>query len=428
MEFQIKKLPKSEVEITVTVPAEKVAEFREKACALISEEVKIKGFRQGKVPYEVLVKSVGEQVINQETSQLAIQNSYADIVIKEKINVVARPKIEIKEEGEKLVYVAKVAVLPDVEMGDYSKIKVEAKSTEATDEEMEEMMRNLRRLHQVATESTEPAKKGDRVEVDFEGFDEAGVPLENTQSKNHPVVIGDGTMIPGFEDALIGLKKDEKKEFEVVFPAEYHHKPFQSKKVKFKVEAKLVENMNTPELTEELAEKITGKKVSLDDFKKEIRDSIESRKKEDEHVRQEGFFIEELIKKAKIEIPESMLEEEVLYMLNEFKHNLEHKQKMSMEEFLLQSKKTVEDLKKEYTPEAEKRIKARLAINHVMEKEDIKVTDDELDKEVEVVLAMYPAQEKEKIEKHYKSADARNKLKNRLKLDKLFKKYLPALQ
>lgn len=421
-------MPKSEVEITVTVPADKLAEYREKACALISEEVKIKGFRPGKVPYDVLVKHVGEQVINQEASQLAIQNTYADVVIKEKINVISRPKIEIKEEGETLVYVAKVAVLPDVELEKYDDIKVEAKSTEATEKEMEEMLNNLRRLHQTATEIDGPAQKGHRIEIDFEGFDDGGAALENTQSKNHPVVIGEGTMIPGFEDALIGMKKGEAKEFEVTFPAEYHHKPFQNKKVKFKVEAKMIEEMNTPELSEEIVEKITGKKTSIEDFKKEVKMSIESRKKEDEYVRQEGQFIEELIKRAKIELPESLIEEEVSHMIGEMKHELEHKRKITLEDFLAQNKKTMEDLQKEYRPEAEKRIRARLVINHVIDKEGIDVDNQELEKEIEGVLALYPAQEKDKIEKHYKSGEARSRLKNRLKLDKLFKKYLPALQ
>lgn len=428
MEFKIEKLPKSEVEITITVPAEKMLEYRDKACALISEEVKIKGFRPGKVSYDVLVQHVDEKIIKEETSRLAIQNSYAEVVLKEKINVVARPTINIKEEEDKLVYTAKVAVLPDVEIGDYSDVKIESTSTEATDEEIDATIKNLLRLHQVAQEIDGPAKKGDRVEVDFEGFDEGGAPLDNTKSKNHPVVIGDGNMIPGFEEELIGLKKGDSKEFDITFPAEYHHKPFQGKKVKFKVEAKMVEEMNTPTLSEELVEKITGQKTSTDDFKKEVRASIEGRKKEDEYGRQEGEFIEKLIKKAKIELPESMVNEEIDYMVRDLKHELEHKQKTTLEDFLKQSEKTEEVLRKEYLPEAEKRIKARLTINHVLEKEGIVIDDTELEKEIDNIVGIYPKGEHYKIKKYYSEKDVRNKLRNRLKLERLFKKYLPAMQ
>lgn len=428
MDFKVKNLAKSEVEITVSIPSKDMLKFRDQACEMISKEVKIKGFRSGKAPYEVLVKEVGEKVITEETERIAIQTSYSEIVLNEKINVIARPKVELKEvkEDEDFTYTAKVAVLPEVELKDYQGIKIKSEDTDAKEEDIQKTIDQLCRLHQVPEKVDGPAKKGHRVEVDFEGFDDGGAALENTKSKNHPIVLGDGNMIPGFEEELIGLKSGEKKEFDITFPKEYHHKPFQSKKVKFKVEVKLVEKLNTPELSDELAEKISGRKMTAKELKEDIKKSLSARKLEEEKGRQEGVFIEELIKKSKIDIPASLLEDEIKHMLNEFKQDLEQKQGIQFEEFLAQSKKTEDDLKKEYEKEAEKRIKARLILSHVLKEEKIEVTDKEMEKLIEDMIKAYPPKQQYEAKKHFKNRDAMNRLKNKVKLEKLFEKFLPA--
>jgi trigger factor len=422
MDYKIKSLPKSQVELTITVPEDKMSEYRKKACDDISKEVKVKGFRPGHVPPEVLESHIDKKYITAHAQEIAIQKTYATIVIKEKIQVVSAPKVKI-EKDEPLTFTATVAILPEVEIKDHKSIKIPKEDIKVSKKDIEEVLTDIKRHSTTYKKADRPAKKGDRVEVDFEGFDEKEKPVENTKSKNHPVIIGENSLIPGFEDELIGMKKDEKKEFKITFPKDYGKKDFQNKKMKFKVELKSVEEAIIPEINEDFIEKIIGKKQSVEDFEKEIEKNIHAKKEEEAEQNRENKYIEALLKKTKIEVPEQLIDEEAEYILKDVKNDIEAKG-LQFDKFLEQAKTKEDDLKKKYRPEAEKRIKIRLALQYLIKEEKIDVNDEDIKMEMEKLKAYYPKTEHGKIEKEFKSGKLKANLTNSLALRKLFKKVL----
>jgi len=408
MKYSQKKLPKSTIELEVELTPEEVNKHKAKACEEISKEVKIPGFRLGHVPAEVLEKHVDKKYILAHTYELAIQHSYAEIVVKENLQVISRPEIKVDaatpvEAGatEPFKFKAIVATLPEVKVKDHKSIKIPKEEVKISAKEVEETLEDMQKYFMTWKDVEREVKKGDRVELDFEGFEPspakrgnepaaktpkasaepaAPTPIPNTASKNHPVIVGEGSLVPGFEDNILGMKKGEKKEFTLTFPDDYHSKDFQKKKVLFKVELKRIEEGVKPPFDEALVEKITGKKTKVEDFKKDVESDLKSHKEQKAKQDRENKYLEKLIEKTEVEIPDPLIEEEVDYIVEEVKHDIESRG-IPFDKFLEKTKTSLEDLRKKYRAEAEKRIKLRLAISHLIKEEKIEVTDAELETE-----------------------------------------------
>lgn len=432
MKYEVKKLPKSTVKLTIEVPVEELKKHKEKAAEDISKDVKIPGFRPGKVPLDVLEKHVDPKHILAHALEIATQYSYAEAVTKEKLKVVSRPKInftsDTTKEEEPLKFEAEVAVLPEVKVKNHKEISVKKEEVKITEKEIEEVIEDLKKHFTEWKDADRPVKKGDRVEADFEGFEpdedgKAGKALENTASKNHPIVMGENVMVPGFEDNLIGLKKDEKKEFELTFPKEYHKKDFQNKKVIFKIEVKRIEEGQAQELNEELIEKITGQKMSIEDFKKDVEKNIKAQKTQKSIQERENKYLEELLKRVEVELPEPLVEEEVDFILQDMQKDLTQKG-ITFEKFLEQTKTDITKLREKYREEAERRIKIRMALMHVIDEEKVEITDKELEDEVTKMVEYYPEDQRAKAREELTKDDGKFKLKNRLLLKKFFDKVL----
>ncbi|PIZ76453.1 trigger factor [Candidatus Peregrinibacteria bacterium CG_4_10_14_0_2_um_filter_38_24] len=422
MSYTIKKLPKSEVQIEITVPQEDIEKYYKKACEELSKEVNVKGFRPGHIPQDVLEANLDKKYIMAHAQEMAIQRSYADAVIAEKVQVVSRPKIEIKSETP-FSYIAIVAVLPEVEIKDHKSIKVKREEVKVTEKDIEEVMEDLKKYTTTYKDSEEKGKKGDRMEVDFEGFDEEGKLIENTKSTDHPVILGENSLIPGFEDELIGLKKGEKKEFDLTFPKDYPKKDFQGKKVHFKIEVKRMESAIEPEINEEFIEKITGKKMPSEEFKKEIEKNVKDRKENEAKQKVENEYLEELLKRTKVEIPASLIEEEVEFMIHDIADDMGSKG-IEFDKYLEKTKIKIEDLKEKYAPEAEKRVKMRLALQQLIKEEEATPTEDEIKAEFEKVKSFYPEKEVAKITEDFEKGELKAQITNRLAIRKLFDKVL----
>ena len=422
MDYKIKKLPKSLVEITVTITAEEMPKYVKKATEEIAKDIEIKGFRKGHVPPHILDQHIDKKFITAHAEELAVRETYSEVATKEGLYVVTRPEVKIEKE-DPLTYVATVAVMPEVEIKDHKSIKVKKEKIEVSPKEVEEVIDDLKKHNTIFRDAEKEIKKGDRAEIDFEGFDEEGKSVENTKSTNHPLIVGEGTLIPGFEENLIGLKKEDKKEFDIVFPEDYHKKDFQKKKMKFKIEVKRVEEPIAPELDEALIEKATGKKHSVDEFKKELELNIRNKKEDEAKVKQENEYIEKVIKAMEAEIPEAMITEEAHFMMDEIKEEVQSKG-IEFHKFLEQAKTSEEDILKKYTPEAEKRVKIRLALQFLLKAEEIKVSDEDLQAELDKIKAMYPEAEHKKIEGDFASGRLSTQIANRMAIRKLFEKVL----
>ncbi len=422
MEYTIKNLSKSEIEITVKVPEEKMHEYRKKASEELSKDVKIKGFRPGHIPPKVLEDTLGKKQIDLHANEIAIQSTYSEIVIKDKLQVLTRPTINI-ESLEPLTYKATVAVMPEIEIKDYKSIKIKQEEVKVTKDDLDKVMEDMKKHGTTYNDVDRAAKNADRVEVDFEGFDQEGKAVPNTKSENHPVILGGESLIPGFEDQIVGMKKDEKKEFDIDFPKDYHKKNFQNKKMKFKVELKRIEEPKEGELNEELIEKMTGQKHTVEEFKKNLEKNILARKTQELQQKRENEYIEKLLKQIKVELPASLVDEEAEHILLEMKEDIEAKG-LEFTQFLERSKTTEEKLKEKYKEEAERRIKIRLAIGHIIKEEKVEITDKEVASELEKVKSYYPEDQQDKIQQDFDTGNLGTSLRNRMLIRKLFDKVL----
>lgn len=422
MKIAVSSLPKSQVSIRVEVVNDALTKYRERALQKLSNQVNMPGFRPGKVPANLLFERFGEEAISALTIDEALPSLYAEAVMEKKIFVVSRPEIKIVSNSP-LIFEAVVAILPEVTLPDISGIKIEPKEVSVTDEDVDETVDAMVKRNAVYKIVEREAKTGDRLEIHFQGFDESGNKLEGTASRHHPVVIGDKAMVPGFEDQLIGLKKGENKIFEITFPADYHRKDFQNKKVKFEVEVVEVEERILPELNEELIEKLSGKKQSLEEFRTTLKEELLKYRQESEKQRHENEFLEKIMKNSVLELPEQIIEEEIDYLIEEMKRDLETRgiSRKQFEEYLTEKQ---QDLRKDKRKEAEKRLTARIVLQKVFEKENISVSSEEITQEIEKVIATVPKEEKEAVGEIYtEGREPYLRLKNKLFLDKLFAKY-----
>ena len=425
MDFKVKKLAKSEVELTVTVSKEEMDKFEKKACDVLSQDVKVKGFRPGHVPPHILEQHIEKKYITAHAQELAIQGTYVEAVLKEKLQVASRPKIDIQKEkeGELFTYTATVATVPEVEVKDYKSIKIKKKEVKIGGKEVNEVIENMQKESKSFKDVDRAGKNGDRVEASFEGFDDDGKTVEGTKSENHPIVLGDKTMIPGFEEALVGLKKGEKKDFDIIFPKDYFKKEYQSKKVKFKIEMTAVQEPVEAKLDEEFVKKVTGKEMKVEEFKKEVKDMLASRDEQKVKQESENEYVDALVKKMKVELPDSLIDEETEMIIHDIKHDVEGKGQ-KFDDILKAQKTTIDELKKKYRPEAEKRVKGRLALQYVIKEERIEIKDEDIKAEVDKIKAHYPAEQHDKIVQDFEKGELGQQVRSRLTLRKLFEKVL----
>lgn len=424
MNVDIKSLPNSEKELTIKVSYDVYAKWEKKALEEVGKKVKIKGFRPGHIPESVLRENVDPEIIKMTTLDYVLPQTYADAVQKNDLNVIARPKVDIKsepqKEGDDFVYVATVAVMPEVKLGDYKKIKVALKPAKVTKESIENTIQMISDRNAEWSDVDRKAKMGDRVEIGFEGFDEKDQPIPNTASKNHPVILGSKTMVPGFEEAIVGLKKDEEKEFKVTFPKDYHADSMKNKKVKFKVKLNRLEEKKDQKIDDAWVEKITGNKQSLGDFKKMIEEDLKKDLEAQNKNAFENEVVEAIIKVTKVEIPNALVEQEIDMMIDEQKQRLKQ-QKVEWDQFLKHIKKTEEDFRKDHQESATKRVKSRLGMQQVIKDAKLEVTSEDIDKEINKIIEMYPKEQAKDIRAHYEKDDqAMNFLNNKLLSEKLF--------
>lgn len=391
----IKKLPKSRIEFKVSVPWEKWEKYLDQAAAEASMEIKVDGFRPGKAPRHLIEQKIGKGVLMNNAAEKAVQKSYADFVVEEKLEVIGAPEVEIEkiEEGKDLEYKAVVAVMPKVEisekyMPEIKKInkKYSEKKIEASEDEIKLELEKIANSRVKLITVNRAAQKNDSVEVDFEVLME-GVPIENGTSKKHPLVLGKGVFIPGFEEKLAGMKAGEKKEFDLEFPKDYFKKDLADKKATFKVSMNLVQERQTPEVNDDFAKSL-GKFENLEALKKNIKEGVEHEEGHRQKDQKQREYIEKIIENSKVELPDILAEKELEKMLEEFEYQIQT-MGMNLDQYLEKLGKKKEDLKKDWLPQAEKRVISALALKEIISKEEIKVEASEVEAEMNKTLQYY---------------------------------------
>ncbi|OGY83276.1 MAG: trigger factor [Candidatus Kerfeldbacteria bacterium RIFCSPHIGHO2_12_FULL_48_17] len=392
MKVTYQKLPKSRGEITVELSVSELRPYLEKTAEKISKEVKVAGFRPGHIPYDILKKNVGEATIYEEALRLVVEKTLPEAIVKERLELVGQPQIQPEKlaPGNPLVYKAALDLYPEVTLGDFTALKTRPEEVKVEDADVQKSLDELRKLRAKETAVMRAAKKGDRVKMDFDVMLDKVV-IENGSYKGQTIELGEGNFIPGFEEQLAGVKKGEKKEFELKFPKEYHEKNLAGKQATFKVNVHDVYEIELPEMNDEWAKSL-GMFKTFTEMKEAIAANL--RREKEGKVRQkfEQTLIEEAVKKTKFgDLPENLVKSETDRMLHELERDLT-KQGGKFDDYLTAIKKSREDLQKDFVPQAEKRMKASLVLAEVAKKENIQATMEEVAREREAAKLMYKDQ------------------------------------
>lgn len=386
-----KKVDKTNVSLKVKISKEKVSEVKEKHIAQAVSGVQIPGFRKGKAPREKALEKIDMQHVLGHAINELIQESYYKSILDEKLSPLGQPKIDLKEfeENGPLIYEASFDILPEVKLGNWEEqvknSKIKKKEVKVLKEDVEKAINDLQKNLAEYNEVSRQAKEGDMVEIDFEGRfkEEEKNTLENLaklKSQNHPLVLGSKTMIPGFEENLIGMSNNEEKEFEVTFPSEYHAKDFANQKVLFKVKINLIREQKLPEKNDELAKKIGIQTYA--ELEKKITENITKQKETESEREFEEKILELLAKQVKEEMPETLVNQELDYMLSDFSQHI-MSQGLTLEQYLENSKKTIEDIRGDWKKGAETRIKISFIFELISNEKKLEVTEKEIEAQTE---------------------------------------------
>jgi trigger factor len=420
----IKKLPKSKIEVELTVFWKDWEKFIIPAVAEISAEFKFPGFRPGKAPRNLVEQKVGKEMILSHAAEKAISKSYSDFVVREKLAVLGSPKVEIDkiEEGGDLVFKATVSVMPKVAVLDkykeaIKKINAEyqKKTTEIGEEEIMLELEKIANSRVKLVTVRRAVANNDSVEVDF-AVSVDGKVIEGGESKNHALVIGKGVFIPGFEEELIGMNEGEEKVFELTFPKDYHKKDLAGKAASFQVKMNLVQERQVPEINDEFAISL-GKFKDLSELKVNIKEGFEHenehKMKEEKHTK----YLDEIVKNLEGELPDALVADELNRMVQEFEGQIQSTG-MTLDNYLEKLKKTKAELLKEWEPQAEKRIKSALALKEIAKLEEIKMDSAEIEAEMNKTLQYY--KEVKDFEKNVDMERLYSYVKGTLENDKVF--------
>jgi trigger factor len=391
---EIKKLPGSQLEISVSVAWDIWEKYIDQAATEYSKEIKIQGFRSGKAPRDMVEKKVGKGALMDTAAQKAIQGTYPKVVGEQKIEAIGSPKAEITKlaEGNDLEYKVVTAVIPEVTLKPWKKgvekINKEytGKKVEITSEDVEKELAEIAkgRVQHITVERE--AQDGDNIILSFE-VKKDGVPIENGKSSSHSMILGRGVFIPGFEEQVLGMKAGEVKEFELVFPKEYHEKSLAGVPAQFVVSVETVQERKSPEVTDEFARSL-GKFKDLAEMRKNVSEGMEEEKKNELKEKRRSEIIDVLIEATEAEIPHVLIHEELHKMIGEFEMQLQG-MNITFEQYLIQIGKTIDELEKEWEPQAIKRIKAALALEEVAKDQEIEIANEEVEAEMNKTLAQY---------------------------------------
>ena len=389
MSLQVEKLEHNMAKLTIEVSAEELEKALQGAYNKQKKNISIPGFRKGKVPRQMIEKMYGPEVFYDDAANQLIPEAYGKVYDEEDLEIVSQPKIDIVqiEKGKPFIFTAEVALKPEVTLGEYKGLKVEKISNRVTQKEIdaklaEEQEKNARTV----SVTDRPVQDKDEVVLDFEGFVD-GEAFEGGKGENYPLTIGSGSFIPGFEDQLIGANLEEEKEVRVTFPEEYHAKDLAGKDAVFKCTVHEIKVKELPELDDEFASDVSEFET-LDAFKADIKAKIKEQKIAEGKRKQEDKAVEEAVANAQMDIPDAMIDTEVRQMANDFAQRLQQ-QGLTMDQYFQFTGMTAEKMTEELKPQALKRIQTRLVLEAIVKAENIEISDEKIDEEIQKMAESY---------------------------------------
>lgn len=392
MSVQVENLEKNMVKLTIEVAAEELEKAMQAAYMKEKSRISIPGFRKGKVPRAMIEKMYGPEIFFEDAANTLITQEYPKAVEESGADVVSRPEIDVTqiEKGKPFIFTAEVAVRPEVTLGEYKGVAVSKIDTTVTEEELnEEIDRERKSNARTITIDDRAVEDGDTAVIDFEGFVD-GVAFEGGKSENHSLVIGSHSFIEGFEEQLIGKNSGDEFDVNVTFPEEYHAEELAGKPAVFKVKINEIKTEELPDLDDEFAQDVS-EFDTLAEYKESVEKKIVERKEAEGKRAQENEAVDKIVEASQMEIPDVMIDSQARSMVDDFANRISQ-QGLSMEQYVQFSGTTVEQMIEQMQPEALKRIQSTLVLEEIAKKEDIQVSEEDIDAELEKMAGMYGMQ------------------------------------
>ncbi len=376
-----------DAKFTIEFTAEEFEAARVKAYQENKNQFTIDGFRKGKAPRSIIEKRYGD-VFAEDAINDMLADGYPNALDELDIEVIDQPRMEFGkiEKDAPFTVTVTVAVYPEVEVKDYKGIELEKVDAEVTDEDVNNEIENLRKRNARMVTVDREVKDGDHIILDYKGFvgDEQ---FEGGTAEGYPLVIGSGSFIPGFEDQLIGAKKDEEVEVKVTFPEEYHAEELAGKEAVFKCVVHEVKEEELPELDDEFAKDVS-EYDTLEELKKETKEDLTKRKSAWAENQMKDKAVEIVCENNDIEIPAVMIDDEISQMIRELDMQLSQ-QGLSFQQYLQFLGKDMMAFREEVKDDAERRVKMRMVIRAIVDAEAIVATEEEIEKELELLGIQY---------------------------------------
>ena len=404
MSVQVEKLEKNMAKLTVEVSAEDFKAAIKKAFNKNKNRFSIPGFRKGKAPQAMIEKMYGEGVFYEDAADEAINASYAEAMNESGLDIVSRPEATIEKIGkdEPFVYSALVAVKPEVTLGQYKGVEVEKADASVSAEDVEAELKKVQEQNaRLLTVEDRGVEDGDQTVIDFEGSVD-GKGFEGGKAEDYPLTIGSHSFIDTFEEQLIGKKIGEECEVNVTFPTEYHAADLAGKPATFKVTVKEIKVKELPELNDEFASEVS-EFDTLDEYKKDVEKKLAEKKEIEANSKNEDAVVAKVVENATMEIPDKMIDAQAENMVQDMARRMQS-QGLSLDMYLKYTGMTVEQMKEQARPDAEKRIRTRLVLEAVAKAENIQISDEKVDEEVAKMAEAYKM-EVEKLKSYMSESD-----------------------
>lgn len=386
---QVEQLGNSMVKVTLEISPEQFEKAMEIAYNKNKKQISVPGFRKGKAPRKMVEKMYGKEIFYEDAINAVLPEMYDEAVKELNLDVMSRPEVSVDsiEEGKPVVVTCEVAVKPEVTLGEYKGLEVEAEDATVTEEDVNaEIERIANRNARMVEVTDRAAQMDDILTIDFEGFMD-GVAFAGGKGENHDLKLGSHSFIDTFEDQLVGKNVGDECEVNVTFPAEYHQKDLAGKPAMFKVAVKAIKFNEVPEINDEFVKEVS-EFDTLDEYKADTKKNLEERKAKQVEESRKAKLLSKVVETSTMDMPEPMVLEQCDQMINNFAQTLRY-QGMDMQKYMEMTGSTIDTMRQSVRSEAERRLKESLVLEAIAKAENLEATDEDVEKELETMASMY---------------------------------------
>ena len=382
MSVQVEKLVNNMAKLTIEVAAEEFVAATAKAYHKNKNQMSVQGFRKGKAPQALIEKLYGASIFYEDAANDLIPGAYEAAAKESGLDITSYPNIDVVqvEKGKPFIFTAEVALRPEVELGEYKGVEIEKVSAEVTEEDIEAEIKKVQEQNAREVTVDRPAENGDTVMIDYEGSVD-GELFEGGSAEGYGLVLGSGSFIPGFEDQLIGASAGSDVDVHVTFPEAYHADDLAGKEALFKVKVHEVKTKDYPIVDDEFAQDVSDFDT-LEEYKEDLKKSLADKKAQEAKAEKQQKVMDVVVGNAKMDIPEAMVRKSTDDMMNQYAQELAA-QGLSMDVYFKYTGMTPQQLSEQLKPQALANIKNRLVLDAIVAAENIEITDEEIEAEIQ---------------------------------------------